>query len=194
MFSKSHLASFQRPRKLEPPGNFGTCRQCLVLVPYLACCTIFIDCCQGQTTRVQLPTYERFGVSTTVVVPDGGALYLGGVNRSSRGASHFATPPGGAFPVFGNRGFGRATSAEGVSISATIIDHREIDRALLAEAARRRGAKYDVLGRAVENAPQLSPLTAGTRGTSTRAARSYLPKNLSRNIRGSVAATEAVRD
>ena len=36
-------------------------------------------------------------------------------------------------------------SAGTLSMSATIIDHREIDRALLAEAARRRGAKFDVL-------------------------------------------------
>ena len=75
---------------------------------------------QLQNVTVQLPTYHYFGVSTTVSVPDRGGLYMGGVNRSR----------------WGRRG--RATSAGGMSINATIIDHDAMDRALLAEAARRR--------------------------------------------------------
>src|SRR5690349_8882622 len=32
---------------------------------------------------VQLPSFETFSVQTSVLVPDSGAAYLGGVNRSS---------------------------------------------------------------------------------------------------------------
>lgn len=118
---------------------------------------------QGNVT-VQLPTFHQFGVSTTVVVPDRGSVYLGGVNRSSLGRTGFA--PG--VPGLGNRGIGRNTAGAGLSISATIIDHDEIDRALLAEAARRRGATTDIRGRAVDTAPQL-PLAASTHRAAARA-------------------------
>ncbi len=109
--------------------------------------------CQAQNVTVQLPTFEVTGVSTTVLVPDSGSLFLGGVNRSSLGSQSF----GPGVPGLGNRGFGRAIDAGGMSISATIIDHSEIDRALLAEAARRRGATVDIRGRPVADAPRLSP-------------------------------------
>jgi len=101
-----------------------------------------MTCCIGnshaqvQNITVQLPTYNVFGVSTTVSVPDRGSIYLGGVNRSRLGRRS------------------RATSAGGVSINATIIDHNAMDRALLAEADRRRGARFDVRGRPVAVAPQ----------------------------------------
>lgn len=97
----------------------------------------------GQPVRVQLPTWHVFGVSTSVLVPDQGTLVLGGVNRGSRGTQSFGP---------GSRGSGRSASAGAVSVSATIIDHGEIDRALLAKAARRRGATHDVLGRPVNPA------------------------------------------
>ena len=119
----------------------------------LLCTTDFIQQCKAQNVTVQLPTFEQFGVSTTVVVPDRGSLFLGGVNGSSRGGSRF----GPGVPGLGNRGMGRAIDAGGMSISATIIDHSEIDRALLAEAARRRGEKFDIHGRPVADAPRLSP-------------------------------------
>ncbi|MEM8943727.1 MAG: hypothetical protein AAGD11_00980 [Planctomycetota bacterium] len=117
----------------------------------------------GNVT-VQLPTFEQFGVSTTVVVPDRGTLSLGGVNSSGLGSRQFA--PG--VPGLGSRAIGRASSSAGMSIRATIIDHDEIDRALLAEAARRRGDVVDIRGRAVADAPRL-PLTTPTHRAAARA-------------------------
>ena len=112
-----------------------------------------------QNITVQLPTFEVVGVSTTVVVPDQGRLSLGSVNRSALGRSQF----GPGLPGLGNRGIGRATSSGAFSISATVIDNHEIDRALLAEAARRRGATVDIYGRPVANAPRVSPIVYGQR-------------------------------
>ena len=129
---------------------------CLALV---VCCTD-IECCRAQFTQtVQLPTFHVTGVSTTVIVPDRGSVYLGGVHRSSIGSRQFGTPLSG----FRNRAIGRASAAGSMSIHATIIDHDEIDRALLAEAARRRGAKVDIYGRPVANAPRIPRDVVGQR-------------------------------
>ena len=143
------------------------CAACHVVLSTLALITIAIGYCAGQTTpvvtSVQLPTYHVFGTTTTVVVPDRGSAYLGGVNRSLRGQNRFGAP----LPVWGNRGFGQASSAAGISARATLIDHDKLDRALLAAAARSRGAQFDVLGRPVGQASRKLPATLGNRTART---------------------------
>ena len=114
--------------------------------------------CSVQGVRaqsIQLPTFEFFGVRTTVSVPDRGGAYLGGVKRSAYGSSSHGVPGLGG-PLFRNRGVGRSQSAGGASVSATIIDHAEWDRAVLAEGAARRRARLDQLGFAERRAEYLS--------------------------------------
>jgi hypothetical protein len=95
--------------------------------------------CCGQT--VQLPTFQFFTVNTTVSVPDRGGAFLGGVNRASYGTTSRSVPGLGRLPVagrlFGNRGIGNSISSSGVHATATIIDHREIDEAILSQAGGR---------------------------------------------------------
>jgi hypothetical protein len=95
-----------------------------------------------QQQTVQLPTFHYFGVQTTVVVPDRGSIPLGGVTYGGSTRTRFDR-------VGPNYGYGQFNETLGLSMSATIIDNDEMDRAVLAEAARRRGAKFDVLGRPV---------------------------------------------
>src|SRR6266550_789068 len=83
-------------------------------------------------TTVQLPTFSFFTVQTTVSVPDGGGMSLGGINRAADG-----TVTRGMAPL--NRGIGSTRGASGVSVHATIIDRDEMDKAVLAEAAAKRG-------------------------------------------------------
>lgn len=83
-------------------------------------------------TTVQLPTFSYFTVNTTVSVPDRGGAYLGGIHR----ARDSSTTRG--FGPLANRGIGSDRMAGGVSVHATIIDHEELDRAVLAEAAVKR--------------------------------------------------------
>jgi hypothetical protein len=83
-------------------------------------------------TTVQLPTFSYFTVNTTVSVPDRGGAYLGGVNRARDGSWSRGFGP------LANRSLGGDRMASGVSVHATIIDHEELDRAVLAEAAARR--------------------------------------------------------
>jgi hypothetical protein len=85
-------------------------------------------------TTVQLPTFSVFTVQTTVSVPDGGHSYLGGINRAAMGSVSRG---------LGNRAAGGSRLAGGVGVSATITDHSEIDRSLLAAAAARRDAAAD---------------------------------------------------
>lgn len=92
-------------------------------------------------TTVQLPTFSFFTVQTAVSVPDSGGAHLGGISRSyqsssRRGLPFWAKTPW-LSPLGGSRGIASGASAGGVSVHATIIDHEELDRAVLAEAAAR---------------------------------------------------------
>ena len=97
----------------------------------LSCCgsaCVAASCCFAQTS-VQLPTFENFRVSTTVLVPDRGTAHLGGIARAQRSRHRAGIPVGG--PLWGARQEA-AHAAGNVSIGATIIDHGEWDRRLLA--------------------------------------------------------------
>jgi len=88
-------------------------------------------------TTVQLPSFSFFTVNTTVSVPDRGGAYLGGINRARDGSVARGIGP------LQNKAIGGDRLASGASVHATIIDHDEIDRALLAAAARRSGTAID---------------------------------------------------
>ena len=90
-----------------------------------------------DATTVQLPTFQYFSVNTSVLVPDGGGASLGGINRA---ASQSSTR---GFGPLRNRGFGSTTASSTMSVHATVIDLEEMDRAVLAEAAARRGGAVD---------------------------------------------------
>lgn len=98
-------------------------------------------------TTVQLPSFSSFSYQGTVVVPDSGGAYLGGVNRSATGLNRRGL----------SRGFGSSLGHSGASVHATIIDHNEIDRQLLGadprELARsksvRKKADPDAEGKAL---------------------------------------------
>ena len=69
---------------------------------------------------VQLPSFRTFSYSGSVLVPDSGSAYLGGVNRSATSSQRRG---------FG-RNFGQSASSSGAVVSATIIDLDEMDRAI----------------------------------------------------------------
>ncbi len=84
-----------------------------------------------RATTVQLPTFSFFTVNTTVMVPDGGSAYLGGVGRASSGSTSRGLPGLGGSPLGGNRAIAGSVSAGGISISAKIHDFEAMDQALL---------------------------------------------------------------
>jgi hypothetical protein len=87
---------------------------------------------------VQLPSMHTFSISTSVLVPDSGRAYLGGINRSS----HWMKSRGPGWGPLG-RNVGRAGGmvATGGTITATIIDHSELDALVLEEARAIRAEK-----------------------------------------------------
>ena len=97
---------------------------------------------QLPATTVQLPSFSVFSVNTTVSVPDGGGAYLGGIKR----VRDSSTTRG--FGPLANRGIGSDRAASGVSVHATIHDLDELDQAVLADAAAKRGPIDSVLTKA----------------------------------------------
>jgi hypothetical protein len=84
----------------------------------------------ASAQTVQLPTYSFTTVSTTVMVPDRGAAFLGGINRAASGRSEYGVP-GLPLPGFQNRAIGQERGASNMWVTATIHDFEAMDQALL---------------------------------------------------------------
>lgn len=97
----------------------------LATASVLMCCDAHRATAQVPTT-VQLPTFHFFSVNTTVLVPDRGATYLGGVNYSSAGRTSR-----GFGPLTTNTALGRSSGGSNVWVSAYIHDLEAMDAAIL---------------------------------------------------------------
>ena len=78
----------------------------------------------AQQLVVQQPVVGASSVATSVVVPNGGRTFLGGVASAQSGRSRFG---------FGQPGssLGLSRSSNSLSVGATVIDLREMDEAIL---------------------------------------------------------------
>lgn len=80
-------------------------------------------------TTVQLPTFEVISVSTTVSVPDGGTVLLGGIKRLVEGRNEFGVPLLSKIPyvdrLFRNVGIGRETDSLMMMVTPHIIIQEE---------------------------------------------------------------------
>ena len=80
-------------------------------------------------TTVQLPTFEVISVSTTVSVPDGGTVLLGGIKRLREGRSEAGVPLLSKMPyidrLFRNVGIGRETDSLMMMVTPHIIIQEE---------------------------------------------------------------------
>jgi general secretion pathway protein D len=90
---------------------------------------------QAQTTRgttVQLPTFNFTSVSTTVSVPDGGTVLLGGIKRLAEGRSERGVPMLAQLPyisrLFKNVGIGRDTESLMMMVTPRIIIQEEEEK------------------------------------------------------------------
>ena len=91
--------------------------------------------------------------------------------RSTYGTSSYGVPGvGGAVGtgrLLGSRGLSAGTRAGGASVHATVIDHEALDRAVLAEAARRRGERLAVERSAADLSRRLGEGTSSSSSPST---------------------------
>jgi general secretion pathway protein D len=88
---------------------------------------------------VQLPTFSFVTVTTTVSVPDGGTVLLGGIKRLSEGRNEFGVPILDEIPylnrLFKNVGIGRETSSLMMMVTPRIIIQEEEEDKLGISAA-----------------------------------------------------------
>lgn len=102
--------------------------------------------CNAQLPSViQLPSVSTFSYNGTVVVPDSGSGYLGGVKRSASRRSQCGL----------NRSVGRRLGNAGAFVSPTIIDQEELDRQILGGTpkeftAREGSSKFKRIDRTTE--------------------------------------------
>ena len=89
-------------------------------------------------TTVQLPTFQFVSVTTTVSVPDGGTVLLGGIKRLSEGRNEFGVPLLSKVPyinrLFKNVGIGRETDSLMMMVTPRIIIQEEEEARLLGTA------------------------------------------------------------
>ncbi len=82
-----------------------------------------------QGTTVQLPTYSVISVSTTVSVPDGGTVLLGGIKRLNESRNEYGVPMLNKIPyvsrLFKNVGIGRETQSLMMMVTPRIIIQEE---------------------------------------------------------------------
>jgi general secretion pathway protein D len=87
-----------------------------------------------EGTTVQLPTFSFVSVVTTVSVPDGGTVLLGGIKRLSEGRSEFGVPMLNKIPyvsrLFRNVGIGRETQSLMMMVTPRIIIQEEEEQLL----------------------------------------------------------------
>ncbi|MCH2114380.1 MAG: general secretion pathway protein GspD [Pirellulales bacterium] len=80
-------------------------------------------------TTVQLPTFEVISIATTVSVPDGGTVLLGGIKRLREGRNEFGVPLLSKLPyvdrLFRNVGIGRETDSLMMMVTPHIIIQEE---------------------------------------------------------------------
>ncbi|MFO0916544.1 MAG: hypothetical protein U0795_26550 [Pirellulales bacterium] len=80
-------------------------------------------------TTIQLPTFSFTSVATTVSVPDGGTVLLGGVKRMTEGRNERGVPVLSKLPyinrLFKNVGIGRTTSSLMMMVTPRIIIQEE---------------------------------------------------------------------
>ncbi len=93
----------------------------------------------ARAQAIQLPTFNQFSTNSSVLVPDRGSAYLGGVGRSTMGRNESGVPGLSKLPVvgrpFGNRATAGSSSASGVSVNAFIHDFEAMDEALHQQVA-----------------------------------------------------------
>ena len=90
---------------------------------------------QAQGTTIQLPEFIFTTVTTTVSVPDGGTVLLGGIKRLREGRNEFGVPILSKVPyinrLFKNVGIARTTQSLMLMVTPRIIIQEEEESNLL---------------------------------------------------------------
>ncbi|MEZ6137425.1 MAG: hypothetical protein R3C53_21260 [Pirellulaceae bacterium] len=88
---------------------------------------IFSACTGVHAQVVQLPSYHNFSISTSVSVPDGGTMSLGGLGSGASSSTSRGWGP------YSSRTGGSRAGGGSISLSAQIIDLQALDEAILGQ-------------------------------------------------------------
>ncbi|MDR1959574.1 MAG: hypothetical protein LBQ54_11140 [Planctomycetaceae bacterium] len=90
-------------------------------------------------TTVQQPVISEFQISTTVSVPDGGTILLGGIKRLSEGRKEYGVPMVNKIPylnrLFMNTAIGRETQSMMMMVTPHIIIQEEHEQSITGQRA-----------------------------------------------------------
>ena len=124
-------------RSANSTGTISAIRGAAIIFAASLSSLLWISPAQAQNpfrpqlgVSVQLPVIRNFSVQTSVRVPDGGTMPLGGIGRSAEGRTSSGVPglPGRPFR---NSATGRSTSAAGATVTTRIISMRELEAELM---------------------------------------------------------------
>jgi hypothetical protein len=106
-------------------------RVSVIAIAASAClCLATLNAQAQPAPTLQLPTFSFATVTTTVMVPDQGSTFLGGISRAADGRNEYGVP-GLSLPGFQNRAIGMDRSTSSFRVSVTIHDFDAMDQALL---------------------------------------------------------------
>ena len=128
----------------------------------------------SQDVTVQQPVVGTTSVNTSVMVPDRGRVFLGGVSSAQSSRSRFGFwQPGSSV--------GEARSSKSISAGVTIVDLREMDEAILSSVADRpEAASRFTRHAAAIQGERAEPPREMVRETETRGARADRFEQLAR--------------
>ena len=89
---------------------------------------MMVTLAEGQT--IQLPAFSQSGVYTTVLVPNGGSISVGGFSYMRQSRVRYAPPFFGN--IFPNRSITSSRGAGQMTVNVWVHDLHAMDRALLA--------------------------------------------------------------
>jgi len=126
-----------------------------VCFPLLLVAVTLAGTASAQNLSVQQPSVSNFSVGTTVVVPDQGGAFLGGVRRGAMGRSSYG-------PFRSGSALGLESSGGGISTHVQIHDMAEMDRQILASAPARDESRARLSPRAEHAWQSLRSRQGGT--------------------------------
>ncbi len=102
---------------------------------FLICVSSWLTAAQAQNQPglvVQLPSVSLFSVQTTVIAPDSGGAFMGGVGQGAWGQAYYGSP----LLPWAQRAGGGVRRQQSLVVRATVHDLDALDEAVLAQAAR----------------------------------------------------------
>ncbi len=118
-----------------------------VLLSSLALLVVAAPSLFAQATTVQLPTFNATTVNTTVNIPDGGSVGLGGIDSVSEGRTERGVPILSKVPylnrLFKNTGIGREVNSWRMRAHAKILIQEELEQEVMNQARASRAARGD---------------------------------------------------